>query len=72
MKNKYRALSQLRDRKGAQRGVNEVSNFFDKIVPENQLKYTYIAKCNYTNVKFDLSLTCIRQYCSMWIQEWYG
>ena len=27
MKNKYRALSQLRGRKGAQRGVNEVSNF---------------------------------------------
>ena len=27
LKNKYRALSQLRGRKGAQRGVNEVSNF---------------------------------------------
>ena len=27
MKNKYRALSQLRGRKGAQGGVNEVSNF---------------------------------------------
>ena len=28
MKNKCRALSQLRGRKGAQRGVNEVSNFW--------------------------------------------
>ena len=37
MKNKYRVLSQLRGRKWAQKGVNEVSYFY-KIVPENQSK----------------------------------
>ena len=35
MKNKYRALSQLRGRKWAQKGVNEVS-FFYQITSENQ------------------------------------
>ena len=35
MKNKYRALSQLRGRKKAQKGVNEVS-FFYQIVSEYQ------------------------------------
>ena len=57
MKNRYRALSQLRGRKWAQKGVN--SDRKSVKIDIHSVNATFRMK------NFDLRLTCNRQYWSM-------
>ena len=64
MKNKYRALSQLRGRKWAQKGVNEVSFFLPNSARKSVKIDIHCANATFRMKKFDLRLTCNRQYWS--------
>ena len=65
MKNKYRALSQLRGQKWAQKGVNEVSFFLPNSVLKSVKIDIHCANATFRTKNFDLRLTCTRQYWSM-------
>ena len=64
MKNRYRALSQLRGRKWAQKGVNEVSFFLPNSARKSVKIDIHCANAIFRMKNFDLRLTCNRQYWS--------
>ena len=65
MENKYRALSQLRGRKWAQKGINEVSFFLPNSARKSVKIVIPCANATFRMKHFDLRLTCNRQYWSM-------
>ena len=65
MKNESRALSQLRGRKWAQKGENEVSFFLPNSARKSVKIDIHCANATFRMKNFDLRLTCTRQYWSM-------